>query len=62
MAKRPKAHAIIFLWKKSTFPPQTFTKVYFSSINSKTGQITSLNFSNRAFYLLGTVLKAVLLQ
>jgi hypothetical protein len=48
--------------KKSTFPPPTFTKVRFSSLNSKTGQITSLNFSNRAFYLPGAVSKAVLLQ
>jgi hypothetical protein len=46
-------------WKKSNFPPPTFVKVCFSSINFKTGQITSLNFSNRAFYLPGTVLKAV---
>jgi hypothetical protein len=50
------------LRKKSTFPPSTFTKVRFSSLNSKTGQITSLNFSNRAFYLPGAVSKAVLLQ
>jgi hypothetical protein len=49
-------------WKKSTFPPPTFTKVCFSSLNSKTGQITSLNFSNRAFYLPGAVSKAALLQ
>jgi hypothetical protein len=48
--------------KKSTFPPPTFTKVRFSFLNSKTGQITSLNFSNRAFYLPGAVSKAVLLQ
>jgi hypothetical protein len=30
--------------KKSTFPSSTFTKVRFSSLNSKIGQITSLNF------------------
>jgi hypothetical protein len=48
--------------KKSTFPPLTFTKVRFSSLISKIGQITSLNFSNRAFYLPGAVSKAVLLQ
>jgi hypothetical protein len=50
------------LGKKSTFSPPTFTKVYFFSLNSKTEQTTSLNFSNRAFYLPETVLKAVLLQ
>jgi hypothetical protein len=49
-------------WKKSNFPPPTFMKVRFSSLNFKTGQITSLNFSNRAFYLPGAVSKAVLLQ
>jgi hypothetical protein len=38
-------------WKKSTFPPSIYAKVRFSSLNSKTGQITSLNFLNRAFYL-----------
>jgi hypothetical protein len=47
-------------------------KIYFSSpnshsslfflINFKTGQTTSLNFSNRAFYLPRAVSKAVLLQ
>jgi hypothetical protein len=46
--------------KKSTFPLPTFTKIRFSSVNSKTRQTTSLNFSNRAFYLPGVVLKAVL--
>jgi hypothetical protein len=45
--------------KKSTFPPPTFPKVRFSSLNFKIGQTTSLNFSNRAFYLPGAVLKAV---
>jgi hypothetical protein len=53
---------IFFTGKKSIFSPSTLTKVHFSSLNFKTGQITSLNFSNRAFYLPRTVLKAVLLQ
>jgi hypothetical protein len=44
--------------EKSTFSPPTFAKVRFSSINFKTGQTTSLSFSNRAFYLPGAVLKA----
>jgi hypothetical protein len=48
--------------KKVYFSSPTFTKFRFSSLNSKTGQITSLNFSNRAFYLPGAVSKAVLLQ
>jgi hypothetical protein len=59
---RPKqkvTNRVIFVWKKSTFPPPTFAKVHFSSLNSKTGQTTSLNFSNRAFYLPGAVLKTV---
>ena len=30
--------------KKSTFPPSIFAKVCFSSMNSKTGQNTSINF------------------
>jgi hypothetical protein len=33
-----------FFLKKSTLPPSIFTKVRFSSINSKTEQNTSLNF------------------
>jgi hypothetical protein len=28
---------VIMIWKKSTFPPSIFTKVRFSSLNSKTG-------------------------
>jgi hypothetical protein len=54
-------HVLVGDRKKSIFPPPTFTKVRFSSLNSKTEQITSLNFSNRAFYLPGAVSKAVLL-
>jgi len=49
-------------WKKSTFPPPTITEVHFSSLNSKTGQITSLNFSNHANYLPRAVSKADLVQ
>jgi len=52
----------ISIWKKYILPPPTFTKVRFSSINSKTEQTTFLNFLNRAFYLYGAVLKAMLLQ
>jgi hypothetical protein len=37
--------------KKSVFPPSTFAKVRFSSLNSKIGQTTSFNFWNHAFYL-----------
>jgi hypothetical protein len=55
-------HEGYFVSEKVTFPPSLFTKVRFSSLNSKTGQTTSLNFSNRTFYLTGAVLKAVLLQ
>jgi hypothetical protein len=40
---------VLCLKKRKTFSPSTFTKVRFSSLNSKTRQITSLNFSNRAF-------------
>ena len=47
--------------KTSTFPPLVFIIVRFFSLNSKTRQTTSLNFLNRAFYLFGEVLKAVLL-
>jgi hypothetical protein len=47
--------------KKTTFPPPIFTKIHFSSLNSKIGKTTSLSFSNRAFYLTRAVLKAVLL-
>jgi hypothetical protein len=61
--RAPRAtQAHLIFRKKSTFPPPIFTKVRFSSLNFKTGQTTSLNFSNRAFYLPGAVLKAVLLQ
>ena len=48
--------------KKSVLPPPTITKVWFSSRNYETGYFTSLNFSNRAFYLPRVVLKAVSLQ
>jgi hypothetical protein len=48
--------------EKVHFSPPTLTKVHFSSINFKIGQTTSLNFSNRAFYLPRVVLKAVLIQ
>ena len=44
---------------KSILPPPTITKIWFSSYNYKTGYFTSLNFSNRAFYLPRAVLKAV---
>jgi len=47
--------AIIFKLEKSTFSLSTFTKVCFFSFNSKIGQTTVLNFSNRAFYLSGAV-------
>ena len=46
-------------WQKSILPPPTITKVWFSSYNYKTGYFTSLNFSNRPFYLPRAVLKAV---
>ena len=45
--------------QKSILPPPTITKVWFSSYNYKTGYFTSLNFSNRPFYLPRAVLKAV---
>ena len=45
--------------QKSILPPPTITKVWFSSYNYKTGYFTSLNFSNRAFYLPRAVLKTV---
>ena len=50
---------INFFWQKSILPPPTITKVWFSSYNYKTGYFTSLNFSNRPFYLPRAVLKAV---
>jgi hypothetical protein len=37
--------------KKFALPPSTFVKVYFLSLNSKTGQNDSLNFKNRSSYL-----------
>ena len=49
----------IVVWQKSILPPPTITKVWFSSYNYKTGYFTSLNFSNRAFYLPRAVLKTV---
>ena len=45
--------------QKSILSPPTITKVWFSSYNYKTGYFTSLNFSNRAFYLPRAVLKTV---
>ena len=48
-----------FFRQKSILPPPTITKVWFSSYNYKTGYFTSLNFSNRPFYLPRAVLKAV---
>jgi hypothetical protein len=54
--------ALALEWKKSTFPPPTFAKVRIFFLNSRTGQTISLNFSNRAFYLPGAVLKAGLPQ
>jgi hypothetical protein len=45
--------------QKSILPPPTITKVWFSSYNYKTGYFTSLNFSNRPFYLPRAVLKTV---
>jgi hypothetical protein len=44
--------------QKVYFFSLNFRERPFSSLNSKTGQTTSLNFSNRAFYLPGAVLKA----
>jgi len=58
----PTGWAKLFLKKKrqkSILPPPTITKVWFSSYNYKTGYFTSLNFSNRPFYLPRAVLKAV---
>jgi hypothetical protein len=50
---------ILHVWKKFVFSLLTFVKVRFSFLNFKTEQIISLDFSNRAFYLSGVVLKAV---
>jgi hypothetical protein len=53
----------VFLnWKKSNFSSSIFMKVRFSSLNSKTGQTTSLNFSNRAFLPPWSGFKGGLLQ
>ena len=49
----------IFFCQKYILPPPTITKVWFFSYNYKTGYFTSLNFSNRAFYLPRAVLKTV---
>jgi hypothetical protein len=51
-----------FFSEKVYFSSPTLTKVRFSSLNLKTGQTTSFNFSNSAFYLPHAVLKAGLLQ
>ena len=40
-----------FLRKKSTFPPSTIAKVWFSSLNYKIGNRVSPNYQNRLFYL-----------
>ena len=45
--------------QKSILSPLIITKIWFSSYNYKTGYFTSLNFSNRAFYLPRAVLKTV---
>jgi len=45
--------------KKSILLSPTITKVWFSSCNYETGYFTSLNFSNRAFYLTRVVLKTI---
>jgi len=58
--KKEIKKAILKKEKKYTFPSSFFAKIYFSSLNRKTGQITSLNFSNCAFYLPGVILKVVL--
>ena len=50
---------IVLRSQKSILPPPTITKVWFSSYNYKTGYFTSLNFSNRAFYLPRAVFKTV---
>jgi hypothetical protein len=46
---------------KSIFPHLTFTKVHFYSLNFKTTNHLSLNFSNHVFYFSKAVLKAILL-
>jgi len=59
---QPKAQAkaaALLERQKSILPPPTIIKVWFSSYNYKTGYFTSLNFSNRAFYLPRAVLKTV---
>jgi hypothetical protein len=43
--------------EKVYFSTSTLTQVNFSSLNFKTEQTISLNFSNRAFYLPQAVLK-----
>jgi hypothetical protein len=55
---KAKVTAVKRQWKKFTFSPPTLPKVHFSFLNFKIGQITSLNFSNRVFYLPRAVLKA----
>jgi hypothetical protein len=61
-ADRPSMDAKILEKEKVYFSSPNLTKVHFSFLNFKTGQTTSLNFLNRAFYLPRAVLKAVLLQ
>jgi hypothetical protein len=58
--KKEIKKAILKKEKSILFLLHFFAKIYFSSLNRKTGQITSLNFSNCAFYLPGVILKVVL--
>ena len=57
--KKGRSTIVVYFSQKSILPPPTITKVWFSSYNYKTGYFTSLNFSNRPFYLPRAVLKAV---
>ena len=50
----------VTLKEKVYFSFHNFTKIHIFSLNSKTSQIISLNFSNRAFYIPRVALKAVL--